>query len=105
MSQNAGTNAQAALKKQFGSAAGWVAGTTSRLHSNGFNGLGAWSDTARFGLPPNRWFILTRRIAKNQAPAPGEKRPAIVNPAQARMKSESGTCQAKIAVRWESMNV
>jgi len=54
VTQNGGTNAKAALLKKFGSESNWVAGTTSLLHSNGFNGLGAWSDTARFGQPQNR---------------------------------------------------
>ena len=49
VSQNGGTNAKAALMKKFGSESNWVAATTSLLHENGFNGLGAWSDTDRFG--------------------------------------------------------
>jgi hypothetical protein len=40
-----GTNAEAAFKEKFGSASNWVASASSLLHSNGFNGLGAWSDT------------------------------------------------------------
>jgi hypothetical protein len=42
-----GTNAAAALKEKFGSNSNWVAGTSGLLHSLGFNGLGAWSDTER----------------------------------------------------------
>jgi hypothetical protein len=42
-----GTNAGAAFREKFGSDSNWVAGTSSLLHSNGFNGLGAWSDTER----------------------------------------------------------
>ena len=49
VSQNGGTNAKAALMKKFGGESNWVAATTSLLHENGFNGLGAWSDTDRFG--------------------------------------------------------
>ena len=49
VSQNGGTNAKATLKKQFGTESNWVARTTDLLHANGFNGLGAWSDTERFG--------------------------------------------------------
>jgi len=54
VTQNGGTNAKAALLKKFGSESNWVASTVSLLHENGFNGLGAWSDTARFAKPPNR---------------------------------------------------
>jgi hypothetical protein len=53
VSQNGGTNAKAALKKQFGNEDNWVSNTTDLLHTNGFNGLGAWSDTGRFGKPAN----------------------------------------------------
>jgi hypothetical protein len=42
-----GTNAGAAFKEKFGSHSNWVAGTASLLHSLGFNGLGAWSDSDR----------------------------------------------------------
>jgi hypothetical protein len=45
VTKNGGTNAQAAFKKKFGSESNWVASTTSLLWSQGFNGLGAWSDT------------------------------------------------------------
>ena len=59
VSQNGGTNAKAALIKQFGTESNWVAQTAGLLHSNGFNGLGAWSDTERFGKPANR-LVYTR---------------------------------------------
>jgi hypothetical protein len=42
-----GTNAEAAFKEKFGSDSNWVASTSSLLHEQGFNGLGAWSDTER----------------------------------------------------------
>jgi hypothetical protein len=42
-----GTNAAAAFKDKYGGDSNWVAGTSSLLHANGFNGLGAWSDTGR----------------------------------------------------------
>lgn len=59
VSQNGGTNAKVSLKKQFGTESNWMASTTSLLHENGFNGLGAWSDTERFGKPANR-LVYTR---------------------------------------------
>ena len=40
-----GPNAEAAFNEKFGSDSNWVASASSLLHSNGFNGLGAWSDT------------------------------------------------------------
>jgi len=40
-----GAGAKAAFKEKFGSDSNWVASTTSLLHLQGFNGLGAWSDT------------------------------------------------------------
>ncbi|HWD91927.1 MAG TPA: hypothetical protein VG938_06215 [Verrucomicrobiae bacterium] len=42
-----GTNAEAAFKEKFGSDSNWVTATSRLLHSLGFNGLGAWSDTQR----------------------------------------------------------
>jgi hypothetical protein len=43
-----GTNAEAAFKEKFGNDSNcWAASATSLLHSQGFNGLGAWSDTQR----------------------------------------------------------
>lgn len=39
--------AQAALKEKFGSEADWAAKTAGLLAENGFNGLGAWSNTDR----------------------------------------------------------
>jgi hypothetical protein len=39
-----GAGAKAAFVKKFGNESGWVADTTGLLHSNGFNGLGAWSE-------------------------------------------------------------
>jgi hypothetical protein len=39
--------AQVAFKEKFGTDSNWVAHTTSLLHTHGFNGLGAWSDTER----------------------------------------------------------
>ncbi len=59
VSQNGGNNARAALKQKFGSESNWVAETTSLLHSNGFNGLGAWSDTDRFGAASQQ-LVYTR---------------------------------------------
>ena len=59
VAQNGGTNARAALLKKFGSQTNWVAATTSLLHSNGFNGLGAWSDTEHFG-PASQQLVYTR---------------------------------------------
>jgi hypothetical protein len=35
---------QAALKKKFGNQEGWALKETTMLRSNGFNGMGAWSD-------------------------------------------------------------
>lgn len=40
-----GAGAEAAFKEKFGSKSNWVADTTGLLWSQGFNGLGAWSDT------------------------------------------------------------
>jgi hypothetical protein len=59
VSQNGGTNSKTALKKKFGTESNWVASTTSLLHAQGFNGLGAWSDTERFGKPANQ-LVYTR---------------------------------------------
>lgn len=39
--------AQAALREVFGSETNWAARTTALLREDGFNGLGAWSDTDR----------------------------------------------------------
>jgi hypothetical protein len=46
--------AQTAWKKKFGSETNWVERTTSLLRENGFNGLGAWTDTEhmRTANPP-----------------------------------------------------
>ena len=46
-SRMSGPAAMAAFQKKFGSDSNWVANTTDLLRSNGFNGLGAWSDTER----------------------------------------------------------
>ncbi len=44
--------AVAALRARFGDDAGWAAQTSAWLRELGFNGLGAWSDTARLvGVP------------------------------------------------------
>jgi hypothetical protein len=58
VAQNGGTNAKAALKQKYGSESNWVAQTASLLHANGFNGLGAWSDTERFGA--SQHLVYTR---------------------------------------------
>ena len=42
-----GPGATHAFQQKFGSDAKWSAGTTSLLWSNGFNGVGAWSDADR----------------------------------------------------------
>jgi hypothetical protein len=42
-----GAAAKAAFKEQFGSDSNWVASTASLLYAEGFNGLGAWSETKR----------------------------------------------------------
>lgn len=47
-----GPNAEAAFKEKFGTDSNWVAGTSGLLHSLGFNGLGAWSDTKRLRQSP-----------------------------------------------------
>jgi hypothetical protein len=47
VTQMGGPNAEAAFNQKFGGDSNWVAGTTSLLHTLGFNGLGAWSDTVR----------------------------------------------------------
>ena len=46
------SGAQAAFKSKFGSLTNWAAQTTSQLHDLGFNGLGAWSDTATMAAAP-----------------------------------------------------
>jgi len=53
VSEMEGREAKAALKEKFGSESNWIAGTTQLLQSNGFNGLGAWSDTTRFRQAPH----------------------------------------------------
>jgi acetyl esterase/lipase len=47
------SGAKAALAKQFGNESGWAAQTTKLLRDNGFNGLGAWSDTDRLRAVPS----------------------------------------------------
>jgi hypothetical protein len=42
-----GAGAKAAFNAKFGGDSNWVASTASLLHTHGFNGLGAWSDTER----------------------------------------------------------
>jgi hypothetical protein len=42
-----GPGAMTAFAGKYGGDSNWVAGTASLLHTNGFNGLGAWSDTER----------------------------------------------------------
>ena len=44
--------AQAAFKSKFGGLTNWAAQTTRQLHDLGFNGLGAWSDTATMAAAP-----------------------------------------------------
>ena len=58
-----GTNADIAFQEKFGSDSNWVAGTSDLLHSLGFNGLGAWSDTERLGRPGIRWSIRASGIS------------------------------------------
>ena len=59
VAQNAGANAKAALLRKHGSDSNWAVDTTSLLHSNGFNGLGAWSDMERLGKPAQK-LVYTR---------------------------------------------
>jgi hypothetical protein len=40
-----GAGAKAAFNEKFGSNSNWAASTTGLLHAQGFNGLGAWSET------------------------------------------------------------
>jgi len=47
-----GAGAKAAFTEKFGSDSNWVARTTSLLWSQGFNGLGAWSDADRLRTAP-----------------------------------------------------
>lgn len=42
-----GAGAKAAFNEKYGCDSNWVSSTSSLLHSHGFNGLGAWSDTER----------------------------------------------------------
>jgi hypothetical protein len=44
--------AQAAFQARFGDDSRWAAQTTEWLRAQGFNGLGAWSDTARLRATP-----------------------------------------------------
>jgi hypothetical protein len=46
--------AEAALRAKFGDDGGWAPGTAEFLHGLGFNGLGAWTDTARMSAAPRR---------------------------------------------------
>ena len=46
--------AEAEVTRRFGGGAGWAEGTVDLLHANGFNGLGAWSDTERLSAAPRR---------------------------------------------------
>jgi len=59
VAENRGANAEAALQKKFGSESNWIASTSQLLHEKSFNGLGAWSDTERFGQPAQR-LVYTR---------------------------------------------
>jgi len=47
-----GMNSQRALKEKFGGETNWVAQTITFLRSQGFNNLGAWSDTTHFRQAP-----------------------------------------------------
>jgi hypothetical protein len=47
VSKMSGPGAAAAFTDKYGDDTRWVADTSDLLHSNGFNGLGAWSDTGR----------------------------------------------------------
>ena len=46
--------ATAALQQKFGGEEQWAAKTVSWLHGQGFNGLGAWSDTTRLRAAPQK---------------------------------------------------
>jgi hypothetical protein len=46
--------AVAALERKFGSDTQWAAQTAALLHAHGFNGLGAWTDTARLRAAPQK---------------------------------------------------
>jgi len=52
MARTAG--AVAALQKKFGGEDQWAAQTAAWLHGQGFNGLGAWSDTSRLCAAPRK---------------------------------------------------
>jgi hypothetical protein len=54
-----GAGAKAAFKEKFGRDSNWVVSTTSLLQSQGFNGVGAWSDTERLRQAP-RPLVYTR---------------------------------------------
>ena len=47
VSRMGGPQAKAAFNEKYGGDSNWVAGASSLLHAQGFNGLGAWSDTER----------------------------------------------------------
>ncbi len=47
-----GPGSQAARKEKFGGKSDWAARTTELLRANGFNSLGAWSDTESFRQLP-----------------------------------------------------
>ncbi len=51
--------AEKALADRFGSDTNWAAATVSLLRGHGFNGLGAWSDTARLRAAPPRPLVYT----------------------------------------------
>jgi hypothetical protein len=66
-----GANSQKALQEKFGSESNWVAQTTAFLRSQGFNNLGAWSDTVHLRQAPEP-LVYTRIL--NFMSSYGDKR-------------------------------
>jgi hypothetical protein len=66
-----GMNSQTALKEKFGGETNWVAQTITFLRSQGFNNLGAWSDTAHLRQAPEP-LVYTRIL--NFMSSYGDKR-------------------------------
>jgi hypothetical protein len=69
-----GMDSQRALKEKFGGETNWVVQTTTFLRSQGFNNLGAWSDTAHLRRAPEP-LVYTRIL--NFMSSYGDKRGGI----------------------------
>ena len=63
--------ATAALQRKFGTEEGWAAQTAALLHEQGFNGLGAWTNTEKLRAAPQK---LAYTLMWNFMSSHGKKR-------------------------------